>query len=146
MNHWGIRLTVAISLLTLSAAGAACAKDAPTQPSQPVTLTLTAPQNELPSDDFQLTSLQPMLRVTNGTSTTSGSRTYEFQVAASDAFTTIAASASGVAEDVSGKTSWTVSTALQPTTRYWWRARAAQGSTTGPWSTATRFRSKVQGY
>ena len=35
---------------------------------------------------------------------------------------------------------------LQPTTRYWWRARATQGGTAGPWSTAARFRSKVEGY
>jgi hypothetical protein len=128
------------------AGAAGCTKDSPTQPSQPATPTLTAPQNDSPSDDLQLSSLQPTLRVTNGTSTTSGSRTYEFQVAASDAFTTIAASGAGIAEDASGKTSWAVSTALQPTTRYWWRARANQGSTTGPWSTATRFRSRVQGY
>ena len=146
MYHWSVRLTVAASLLTLSAAGAACTKDAPTQPSQPVTPTITGPQNDSPSDDLQLASLQPTLRVTNGTSTTNGSRTYEFQVAASDTFTTIAASAASIAEDAGGKTSWTVSTALQPTTRYWWRARAVEGSTSGPWSTATRFRSRVQGY
>ena len=128
------------------AATAACTKDSPTQPSQPVTATLTAPVNDSPSDDLQLSTLQPPLRVTNGTSNISGSRTYEFQVATTDAFTTLAASGASIAEDASGKTSWTVSTALQPTTRYWWRARVVQGSTNGPWSTATRFRSKVQGY
>ena len=56
------------------------------------------------------------------------------------------ASAQNVAEGASGKTAWTVSSALSPTSRYWWRARAAQASTAGPWSTATRFRSKLEGY
>jgi len=125
---------------------AACTKDSPTQPSQSAAPTLTAPLNDSPSDDLQLSTLQPTLRVTNGTSTTTGTRAYEFQVADSDAFTTIAAVAASIPEDAGGKTSWTVGSALPPTTRYWWRARVVQGSTTGPWSTATRFRSRIQGY
>ena len=139
------RVGVCVVAMCLMGTGA-CTKDSPTQPSQTANPSLTAPVNDSPSDDLQLSTLQPPLRVTNGTSTTAGSRTYEFQVASTDTFTTLSASGTSVAEDGSGKTSWTVSTALQPTTRYWWRARVVQGSTTGPWSAATRFRSKVQGY
>ena len=40
-----------------------CTKDSPTQPSQPAAPSLTAPLADLPSDDQQLTTLQPSLRV-----------------------------------------------------------------------------------
>ena len=140
------RISVCGAALLTAIGVLACTKDSPSQPSPPAVATLTAPLNDSPSDDVQLTTLQPTLRVSNGTSTAAGARSYEFQVSANDAFSTIAASNASVAEDAGGKTSWTVSTALQPTTRYWWRARAVQGSTSGPWSTATRFRSRVQGY
>jgi hypothetical protein len=141
-----------LSILFSAVALAACTSGgAPTQPSAlapPVTLTLTAPANEMPSDDQQLTTIQPELRIAKGTSTPAGTRTYEFQVASSEEFAanTVAASAQNVAEGADGRTVWTVSMPLQPTTRYWWRARATQTGTAGPWSTATRFRSKLEGY
>ena len=55
-------------------------------------------------------------------------------------------SADNVPEDADGQTAWTVSRPLQGTTRYWWRARVKQGSSTGPWSTPTRFRSRIEGF
>ncbi len=111
--------------------------------------TLTAPVNDQPADDQQLDTTQPQLQVTNGTSTPAGTRTYEFQVSSSAedfGAGAIVASAQNIAEGASGKTAWTVSSALSPTSRYWWRARATQASTPGPWSAATRFRSKLEGY
>lgn len=49
-------------------------------------------------------------------------------------------------EDPSGKTKYTVDSDLQPTTRFYWRARMAQDSATSPWSNTGMFRSKLVGY
>ena len=43
-------------------------------------------------------------------------------------------SKSGVPEGAGGTTSFTVEQDLQPTTLFYWRARAVQGTSTGPWS------------
>lgn len=139
-----ILVCFAVSLLAMKVAG--CTKDSPTQPSQSAPPSVTAPVLDSPSDDQQLTTLQPSLRVTNATSTPTGTRTYEFQVSSDDAFTTIMVSGQNVGEGPDGKTSWSVPSGLQPTTRYWWRVRAVQSGTTGPWSATSKFRSKVEGY
>lgn len=142
----GSRVSVCVVALMTALGLGGCAKDSPTQPSQPAAPTLTAPAVESPSDDQQLTTLQPSLRLSNATATPSGVRTYEFQVSSNEGFTAVVASTQNVAEGADGKTSWTVASGLQPTTRYWWRARAVQSATMGPWSAASRFRSKVEGY
>lgn len=139
-------IAVCAAAMCCAAALAGCAKDSPTQPSQPAAPTVSAPLIDSPTDDQQLTTVQPTLRVSNASSTPAGIRTYEFQVSSDDGFTAIAAAGQNVAEGSDGKTNWTVASALQPTTRYWWRARAVQSDTVGPWSTAARFRSRVQGY
>jgi hypothetical protein len=61
-------------------------------------------------------------------------------------FTAIAVAANNIPEDADGQTGWRVSRPLQGTTRYWWRARVKQGSNTGPWSTPTRFKSRIEGF
>jgi hypothetical protein len=141
---------------------AACSDDkpaTPTQPTQqtPVAPTLTAPQADSPGDDDQLTTLRPTLRVVNATSNQTGAKTYEFQVSDDSNFSAasassyahtfkVVASKTGVAEDGSGKTSFDVPDDLQPTTRFYWRARVHQGSTDGPWSSTRSFKSQIQGY
>ena len=90
--------------------------------------------------------LQPELAVSNATSSQSGAKTYEFEVSSAADFTAIVVSADNVTEGGDGRTSWTVSRPLQGTTRYWWHARVKQGTDTGPWSTPTRFRSRIEGY
>lgn len=122
---------------------AACAKD-PVSPGG--NAQLTAPAIDTPADDEQLTTLRPTLVVRNGTSNQSGSRTYEFQVSTSNAFSPIAATRTGIAENSSGKTSYTPDQDLQSTTRYYWRARVAQGTTNSEWTSAGRFRTKAVGY
>jgi hypothetical protein len=101
-------------------------------------------------------SLRPTLTVKNSTADQAGARTYEFQI--SDSSTFAAASASniagfastvgktGVAEGANGKTSFTPDQDLQPTTKFFWRARAIQGSVTSAWSNTGTFRSKLVGY
>lgn len=107
---------------------------------------LSAPTIASPGDDEQLGTLRPTMSVQNVTSNRSGTRTYEFQVSDSTAFTNIVASRTGVAEDVTGRTSATVSADLQLSTRYYWRARAAQGDVTSAWSTTGRFRTRSAAY
>jgi hypothetical protein len=107
---------------------------------------VTAPAIDAPSDDEQLTTLRPTLVVRNSSSSGSGTRTYEFQISTSDSFSPIAATQGGIAESTSGKTSYTPSADLQSTTRYYWRARAAQGSANSDWTSVGRFRTKAVGY
>jgi len=52
---------------------------------------------------------------------------------------------SGVAEGPVDA-SFTVPNDLQPATRFYWRARARQGTVDGPWSAAATFRTKIDGY
>lgn len=143
-----------VLILLIGIISVACGDGAegPTAPSPPPTppssgaITLSAPVHVAPAVDAQTETLQPTLVVSNASSSQSGSRTYEFEVSASDVFGTTVARAQNIAEGSDGRTSWTISPALQSSTRYWWRARAVQGSTTGPWSTPTRFRTQLEGF
>ena len=112
----------------------------PTGPSSPGgssgSVTLSTPAAVSPVNGEQLSTLRPTLIVQNATSSQSGSRTYEFQVSdrtdfALDASLTasflVAVSQTGVPEG-EGRTSFTLTQDLQPTTRMYWRARAVQGT------------------
>lgn len=145
-----------LAALGASALIAGCGSDSgsPTTPAPPATL--TQPTIESPSNDQQLDTLRPTLTVRNATSTQTGTRTYEFQISDSTGFTSAltshitgfaaTVSQNGVAEGTGGTTSFTVPQDLQPTTIFYWRARAIQGGTTGPWSETGRFRSKLVGF
>jgi hypothetical protein len=122
----------------------ACAKD-PVAPGGGNTA-LAAPAIDAPTDDEQLNTLRPTIVVRNSSSSSSGSRTYEFQLATSDSFASIALTRSGIPEGSGGRTSFTPDADLQSTTRYFWRARVAQGSSTSDWSPIGRFRTRVVGY
>jgi len=153
--------------LVQAAAAAACAglivacggdsKSTPTAPT-PAAATLTAPKLDSPAANAQTDTLRPTLTVQNVTSDQpSGTRTYEFQVSDTTSFTSATTSSvitgfnaqvgkTGVAEGANGKTSWTPDSDLQPTTVFFWRARAVQGSATGPWSDTFQFKSKLVGF
>jgi hypothetical protein len=149
----------AIAVAAVAATIVACggSKSAtPTTPT-PVSATLTAPKLDSPETGAQADSLRPTLTVQNVTSDQpSGTRTYEFQVSDTTSFSATASSAiagfaaqvgkTGVAEGSSGKTSWTPETDLQPTTLFYWRVRALQGTATGPWSDTFTFKSKLVGF
>ena len=51
-----------------------------------------------------------------------------------------------VAEGGDGKTQFEVPADLQPTTRFYWRARARQGTVDGPFSATATFRTRIEGY
>jgi len=145
---------------------AACSKDSPSTPSASQTTTtiapaatlakLTAPVPDTPGDGEQLNSLRPTLAVKNGTSDQAGTRTYEFQVSDRTDFALVAGSAvraftvvmskRGVPEGTNGSTSVTVDTDLQPTTRFYWRARMVQGAAVSEWSPTRTFKSQLIGY
>ena len=119
------------------------------------TFTLSTPSAVSPVNGEQLGTLRPTLTVQNVTSSGTGTRTYEFQVSDNTGFTLgssltasflVAINQTGVAEGGDGRTSFTVPSDLQPTTRMYWRARAVQGSSQSSWSEPAMFRTKLVGY
>ena len=152
-----MKIKSAATLLAIALLPAACGRDdSPTAPQPTGPATLAAPALEAPAANVQLDTLRPTLTVRNVTSSQAGARTYEFQVSDTTTFTSTATAhipgfaatvgASGVAEGTGGTTSFTLTQDLQPTTVFYWRARAVQGTTTGPWSEPMRFRSKLMGF
>jgi hypothetical protein len=144
-------LVVGVCVLAAGCSGS----DSPTDPS-PSNPRLTAPAAESPGDQEQLGTLRPTLTVRNGTSDQSGARTYEFQISDRTDFSAVSGSAAGffavvvngtgVPEGSDGRTSYTVTQDLQPTTRFYWRARLVQGAARSDWSPSRTFKSKLVGY
>jgi hypothetical protein len=138
----------------LAAVTAACGDDktATTPTASPANV--TAPGLATPEDNAQVDTLRPTLTVRNATSDQSGSRVYEFQISDNNSFNVTASNVAGFAATVSksgvpegsGTTSYTVEQDLQPTTLFYWRARAVQGTSTGPWSQTARLKSKLVGF
>jgi hypothetical protein len=119
---------------------------APT-PVTPAALQLTAPTLDTPTDDEQLSTLRPELTVRNGTTNQpTGTRAYEFQIADNTGFSPVAISGTGIAENATGKTSFTPAQDLQPTTRMYWRARMVQGTNNSDWSPTGKFRTRLVGF
>lgn len=155
MRTWKIAgLCVACASIVTAAA---CSDDnkTPTSPA-PAAANVSAPALEAPAPDVQLDTLRPTLTVRNATSDQAGARTYEFQISDSSAFTAATTSniegfaatvsATGVPEGTGGTTSWTPAQDLQPTTLFYWRVRATQGTATSPWSATGTFRSRLVGF
>ena len=151
-----MRRVVIGAIVMLAAAGCGGSDKSPSGPTPVVNPKLTAPAPDSPADGAQLDTLRPTLTVKNGTSDQPGTRTYEFQIADSEDFSTLAVQAlisfrssitkTGVPEDASGKTSFVVDQDLQPTTKFFWRARLTQGSTVSEWSAVGKFKSRLVGF
>jgi len=153
-------LVPAVCAVVAAATLVACGdkKQTPTTPTPTPSATLTAPKLDSPAASAQTDTLRPTLTVQNVTSDQpSGTRTYEFQISDTTAFTALTTASTisgfdaqvgktGVAEGAGGKTSFTPESDLQPTTKFYWRARAAQGSAIGPWSDTFEFKSKLVGF
>lgn len=153
------RILLHCAVVAAAAVVAACSeKKAPTAPTPPPVATVTAPRLDAPADNAQLDTLRPTLTVTNATSDqATGARTYEFQISDTTSFSAATTASSiagfdaqvgktGVVEGSGGKTSYTLESDLQPTTVFYWRARAIQGAATGPWSDTFKFKSKLVGF
>ena len=136
---------------------AACGEKKSATAPAPAAPTIQAPALEAPAADTQLDTLRPTVSVRNASSDQTGTRTYEFQISDTQSFTAATTQSSirgfnatvaktGVPEGSGGKTGFTVESDLQPTTMFYWRARAIQGSSTGPWSEVFQFKSKLVGF
>ena len=154
MKTWNpIGLTLA---LMVAAVSSGCGDDKPPTAPTPAPANLTAPALEAPAADSQMDTLRPTLTVRNVTSDRAGTRTYEFQISDSNSFTASTTSnvggfaatisANAIPEGTNGTTSWTPAQDLQPTTVFYWRARATQETATSPWSPTGTFRSKLVGF
>ncbi len=153
MKIWSSASVAAAAALLVVACGG---KDkSPTTPT-PTAANLSAPALDAPSANEQLDTLRPTLSIRNATADQTGTRTYEFQISDTTGFTNATTSnvtgfaatvgKTGVPEGANGKTSWTPDADLQPTTVFYWRARAVQGASTGPWSEMGKFKSRLVGF
>ena len=142
-------------LAALVAAGACGDKKTPTAPAPVVAANVGSPSLDAPAGDQQLDTLRPTLTVRNATADQPGQRVYEFQISDNSSFSAGSATIpgfvsnvtqTGVAEGTDGRTSYTLSQDLQPTTIFYWRVRATQGTATGPWSATGTFRSRLVGF
>jgi hypothetical protein len=115
---------------------------------------MAAPTPSGPGADEQLTSLRPTLAVSNSTTATTGTRTYEFQISDRSDFTasagissnfTVAVTKTGVAEGTA-TTSYAVEVDLLPAARLYWRARVTNGALTSDWSAVRSFRTQIVGF
>ena len=163
INYVKIPLLLSVCVLAMTVS-CGSKSTTPTQPSGstggtatpgPVTPSAAAPSLDAPSADQQLTTLRPTLSVRNGTASQTGAKTYDFQISTKSDFSAetgptsayygIALTKTAVAEGTS-TTAFPVDQDLQPATRFYWRARWVQGSTTGEWSATNTFRTQIAGY
>jgi hypothetical protein len=150
--------SVGVAAAVAVAVGSGACSDSKSTPTAPVpaAANVSAPALEAPAADTQLETLRPTLSVRNVTSDQSGTRSYEFQISDSTSFTAATTSnvegfaasvgSTGVPEGAGGTTSWTPAQDLQPTTLFYWRARATQGTSASAWSATGTFRSKLVGF
>jgi hypothetical protein len=105
-------------------------------------IVIEAPALVSPIDAVTVSTLRPTLVVRNAArSGPAGAIMYQFQVADSQAFASIAAS--GVAAEQATQTSYTLAQDLVGSKTYFWRARATDPTTTGPWSAAQSFKTSA---
>ncbi len=85
----------------------------------------TQPAVSSPVNNVHVTSLTPLLSVTNATDVDMyDTLTYDFEIATDGGFTNIVRSINGVAQEAGGITSWAVTPALAEDYPYYWRGRA----------------------
>jgi hypothetical protein len=132
-NNWHLFFGAVLGGLLL----VSCGDDGGSSSSGP-SPTIGAPGIVSPTDGAQLAG-EVTLTVSNASvSGGTGAARYTFQIATDSGFSDIAAQASDIPEGENGQTSWTTGSALAAG-EFFWRARAAVGSTTGPFSSAGRF-------
>jgi hypothetical protein len=85
-----------------------------------------------------VSDVRPQLTLQNAVDVQSDPLTYRFEVYSDEALTTVVAQVPAVAGG-SGSTAWTVDVNLPNNSRYWWRARANDGTAIGQWSAAADF-------
>jgi len=99
----------------------------------------TAPTVTSPLGGAEVTSATPGLSFTNGTDPDGDTLTYEVEIYSDSTLSTLTEAITSVAEDASGTTTATPSSALAENTPYWWRARSDDGNAYSSWSSAADF-------
>ena len=101
-------------------------------------IVINAPAPQAPAPNATLTTIRPVFTVTNAThSGPVGQITYQFELSDSAAFTKVIAVLNS--PETASTTSVTSTVDLVPGVNYFWRARAADPTTTGPYSTPLGF-------
>jgi hypothetical protein len=98
----------------------------------------TAPTLANPSNGAGVTVFTPILSVHNSTDPDRDILTYEFEVYADAALTTLVTNIAGVTE-ASQTTSWTVPVTLTENKTYYWQARASDGNLQSSWMAQSSF-------
>ena len=91
-----------------------------------------------PACDSEITTNMATLTVGNAVDPSGDTLTYEFRIYSDPILSLLVDSASGVAEDASGQTSWSSTAALSENTWYFWVARATDPFVNGPWTAVCR--------
>ncbi len=92
----------------------------------------TIPAIFSPADQSEVTVLQPELVIENSTDPDGDDITYDFELYADEAMTTLVAHQENVAETAQ-TTSWTAAEELNDNAWYYWRARATDGKGFSQW-------------
>lgn len=152
----GTRQLRSIGLAVLGATALTVACNDSKNPNTPTTSTTTtsvaatiaAPVAKSPTSGAQITGLRPSLEVENAKTTGSVSGvTYRFEISEREDFPegsrTVAAEGISQGE---GSTKWDVPTDLLPSTVYFWRARATNGTITSEWSARETVKTENKGF
>ncbi len=99
--------------------------------------TLGAPTIDAPASGTRVATAQPTLIVNDAPHADGPTVHYEFELYA-DAGLTQQLDHISLPEQLQ-KTAWTVATVLTENSRYYWRARASDGFSVGPWSSVATF-------
>jgi subtilase family serine protease/flagellar hook assembly protein FlgD/fibronectin type 3 domain-containing protein len=97
-----------------------------------------APAPDRPEPGERVATREPTLVVTNALDPELDALTYELRLAADPDLVTVVASASGVGQGAAF-TQWQVPATLEEDTRYYWTARAFDGTSHSPWSAPVSF-------
>lgn len=97
----------------------------------------SSPTVNAPTNGEDVSDLTPALVVNNSIDDDGDPLTYNFQLY--DSTNTTLLQQSGTVSPGGSTTSWTVGSALQAGSRYWWRARAFDGQNYSNWNQASAF-------
>jgi hypothetical protein len=128
-----LAIAASIGLLVISAA---CSDN--NKPAASATITAPTPVSPSVGQSVAYTAQPMTLTVNNAATTGTGVLTYTFEVTTDVSFATVAATKSGVAQGTS-QTSVKLDAALTGGKTYYWRARATDGTATGPNSSIVTF-------
>jgi hypothetical protein len=144
MNY---RARVVLGLAAAALFSAACESTKSSNPLSPSVagpiagVTITAPKPLTPANGSEVKQGEPVtLTLQNATSTSPRPFWQEIQVALDSEFASVVHTAPKVTLGSNGQTSYILPISLTSNRAYYWRARAADGANTGPYSPNTMFK------